>query len=63
LRLADALDNEHGGKVSSFSIAYDRPRVLLKLQGQGDLLLEKWALVKRFSLFEEVFGTRMAIVD
>jgi exopolyphosphatase / guanosine-5'-triphosphate,3'-diphosphate pyrophosphatase len=62
LRLADALDNEHG-KVSSFSMAYDRPRFLLKLQGQGDLLLEKWALVKRFPLFEEVFGARMAIVD
>jgi exopolyphosphatase / guanosine-5'-triphosphate,3'-diphosphate pyrophosphatase len=63
LRLADALDNEHGGKVSSFSMVYERPRFLLKLQGEGDLLLEKWALVKRFPLFEEVFGAKMAIVD
>lgn len=63
LRLADALDNEHGAKVSSLSMMYDRPRLLLTLQGEGDLLLEKWALAKRFPLIEEVFGVKMTIVN
>jgi exopolyphosphatase/guanosine-5'-triphosphate,3'-diphosphate pyrophosphatase len=63
LRLADALDTEHGGKVTNIAIEYDRPRLVLKLHGQGDLLLEKWALVKRTSVFEEVFGVKVAIAD
>jgi exopolyphosphatase/guanosine-5'-triphosphate,3'-diphosphate pyrophosphatase len=63
LRLADALDNEHGGKVAGFTVACDRPRFQIKLHGQGDLLLEKWALAKRTPLFEEVFGAKVAIID
>jgi exopolyphosphatase / guanosine-5'-triphosphate,3'-diphosphate pyrophosphatase len=63
LRIADALDTEHAGKVTSIAVEYDRPRFLVELQGQGDLLLEKWALVKRIPLFEEVFGVKVAIAD
>jgi exopolyphosphatase / guanosine-5'-triphosphate,3'-diphosphate pyrophosphatase len=63
LRIADALDNEHAGKVSGISVEYDRPRLVLKLHGQDDLLLEKWALVKRTPLLEEVFGVKVAIAD
>jgi exopolyphosphatase / guanosine-5'-triphosphate,3'-diphosphate pyrophosphatase len=63
LRLADALDNEHAGKVTDIAVEYNRPRLVLKLQGQGDLLLEKWALAKRTPLFEEVFGVKVAIAD
>jgi hypothetical protein len=36
---------------------------VLKLHGQGDLLLEKWALAKRIPLFEEVLGVKVAIAD
>jgi exopolyphosphatase / guanosine-5'-triphosphate,3'-diphosphate pyrophosphatase len=63
LRIADALDTEHAGKVTSIAIEYDRPRFVLKLHGQGDLLLEKWALAKRIPLFEEVLGVKVAIAD
>jgi exopolyphosphatase / guanosine-5'-triphosphate,3'-diphosphate pyrophosphatase len=63
LRLADALDTEHAGKVTDITMEYDRPRLLLKLHGQGDLLLEKWALAKRTPIFEEVFGVKVAIAD
>lgn len=63
LRIADALDTEHAGKVATFSVDYEKPRLLLNVQGQGDLLLEKWALVKRIPLFEEVFGVKVAIAE
>jgi exopolyphosphatase / guanosine-5'-triphosphate,3'-diphosphate pyrophosphatase len=63
LRIADALDNEHAGKVTGVAVEYDRPRFVLKLHGQDDLLLEKWALVKRIPLLEEVFGVKVAIAD
>jgi exopolyphosphatase / guanosine-5'-triphosphate,3'-diphosphate pyrophosphatase len=63
LRLADALDNEHAGKVTAITVEYNRPRLVLKLQGEDDMLLEKWALVKRTPLFEEVFGVKVAIAD
>jgi exopolyphosphatase / guanosine-5'-triphosphate,3'-diphosphate pyrophosphatase len=63
LRLADALDNEHAGKVTDITVEYNRPQLVLRLQGQGDLLLEKWALAKRTPVFEEVFGVKIAIAD
>jgi exopolyphosphatase/guanosine-5'-triphosphate,3'-diphosphate pyrophosphatase len=63
LRIADALDTEHAGKVTHFGMEYDRPRLFMKLQGQGDLLLERWALAKRSLFFEEVFGAKLSIVE
>ena len=33
----------------------------LRLQEEGRLLLEKWALLKRCPLFQEVFGTQLEI--
>ena len=63
LRLADALDTEHGGKVSDIDVAYERPQLMLRLHGEGDLLLEKWGLAKRTPIFEEVFGVKVAIAD
>jgi exopolyphosphatase / guanosine-5'-triphosphate,3'-diphosphate pyrophosphatase len=63
LRLADALDHEHAGKVSDIVVEDIRPRFVIKLHGQGDLLLEKWALVKRIPLFEEIFGVKVVIAD
>ena len=33
----------------------------LRLQEEGILLLEKWALLKRCPLFQEVFGTQLEI--
>ncbi len=35
----------------------------VKLRGKGDLMLEKWALDKRRTLFEEVFGVSLQISD
>lgn len=61
LRLADAMDNEHASKVESFSVEYKKPKFAITLKGEGDLLLEKWALMKKSAMFEEVFSVKFAL--
>ncbi|HUI31576.1 MAG TPA: Ppx/GppA phosphatase family protein [Candidatus Acidoferrales bacterium] len=63
LRLADAMDNEHASRVESFSVEYKKPKFAIHLKGQGDLLLEKWALMKKAEMFEEVFGVKVVVED
>jgi len=63
LRLADAMDNEHASKVSDFEIDYRKPRFTIKLYGEGDLLLEKWAMNKKAQMFEDVYSVRFAIAE
>lgn len=63
LRLADAMDNEHASKVESFSVEYKKPKFAIHLKGEGDLLLEKWALMKKAEMFEEVFGVKVIVED
>ena len=61
LRLADAMDNEHASKVSTFSVEYKKPKFVMKLKGEEDLLLEKWALMKKSAMFEEVFSVKFTL--
>jgi exopolyphosphatase/guanosine-5'-triphosphate,3'-diphosphate pyrophosphatase len=61
LRLADALDYEHGGKVNQIEVRTGRRSITLKLRGEGDLLLEKWALSKKSALFESVLPARVSV--
>jgi exopolyphosphatase / guanosine-5'-triphosphate,3'-diphosphate pyrophosphatase len=63
LRLADAMDNEHASKVSEFEVEYRRPKFLMRLRGEGDLLLEKWSLMKKAPMFEEVFSVRLVLEE
>ncbi len=63
LRLADAMDNEHASKVESFSVEYKKPKFAIHLKGEGDLLLEKWSLMKKAEMFEEVFGVKVIVED
>ncbi len=63
LRMADALDNEHASKVSGIHVDFRKPRLMLTLQGEGDLLLEKWALVKKAELFEETFSVELVVEE
>lgn len=58
LRLADALDREHQQRVSRVFLTEGEGRkMVLRLEGDGDLLLERWALRRKTGLFEKVFRT------
>lgn len=56
LRLADALDREHRQNVRDVRIDVSDGRVTLDIEGDGDLLLERWAVQKKSGLFEQTFG-------
>lgn len=63
LRLADAMDNEHASKVTDFVVEYKKPKFVVTLKGEGDMLLEKWALANKCALFEEVFSVKFSLSD
>jgi exopolyphosphatase/guanosine-5'-triphosphate,3'-diphosphate pyrophosphatase len=54
LRVADALDRGHGGKVSVRSVQAEGRAVRLRLSGAGEL--ERLRLEQKKELFEKVFG-------
>ena len=61
LRLADAMDVSHTHRVRGVSIRMMKNKWLLKLEGDGNLSLETWALEKRRALFQDVFGMKLEI--
>ena len=62
LRLADALDKEHGSKVKQIEIDFCPPKLMLRMRGRGDLLLESWAIATKSELFKDVFGVEVTAV-
>lgn len=63
VRLADAMDNEHAAKVVDFEVEYKKPKFSVRLHGEGDLLLEKWALARKSEMFEEVYSTKFLVEE
>jgi exopolyphosphatase/guanosine-5'-triphosphate,3'-diphosphate pyrophosphatase len=61
LRAADVLDREHRQVVRSVRARPKKGRVVLEVDAEGDLLLERWAAERKFRLFEEVFGKSLEI--
>jgi exopolyphosphatase/guanosine-5'-triphosphate,3'-diphosphate pyrophosphatase len=61
LRLADAMDHEHSSKVTGFTLDKKGKRFTLRLKGKGDLLLERWALLRKRDLFEKVFRGHLTV--
>jgi hypothetical protein len=61
LRLAEGLDREHANKVKSFKLTIHRKKVSLILRGEGDMLLERWALGYGSKLFEKTFKRKIVI--
>lgn len=63
LRIADALDREHRQGVRSVRATVGKGRVRLELDGQGDLLLERWALRSKGGLFADTFGMEVELAE
>jgi exopolyphosphatase/guanosine-5'-triphosphate,3'-diphosphate pyrophosphatase len=63
LRIADALDREHLGKVDGVRAAVDRAkgRVTLTISGKGDRELEEWTVHAKAELLRDVFDLDVAI--
>jgi exopolyphosphatase/guanosine-5'-triphosphate,3'-diphosphate pyrophosphatase len=61
MRLADALDVSHTGSVKDVQLEQQKDVWQLKLQGMGDLMLERWTLEKRLKLFQDVFGVKLKV--
>ena len=62
LRIADALDTSHTARVRDLRLEQRAGgNWQLKLLGEGDIMLEKWTLEKRKTLFQDVFGVKLEI--
>ncbi|MBI3581156.1 MAG: Ppx/GppA family phosphatase [Nitrospinae bacterium] len=61
LRLADAMDTEHDGLVTGFTLDLSKTKAVLRLRGNGDMLIEKWKLAKKCDLFEEFYQLKLVI--
>lgn len=62
LRLADALDRQHRQGVKDVEINVRGLDLELTIQGEGDLLLERWAVMQKKGLFEETYGYRLQLM-
>jgi exopolyphosphatase/guanosine-5'-triphosphate,3'-diphosphate pyrophosphatase len=61
LRAADVLDREHRQLVRTLVVRRADDAIHLDVAAEGEILLERWAAEKKFGLFEEVFGVRLAM--
>jgi exopolyphosphatase / guanosine-5'-triphosphate,3'-diphosphate pyrophosphatase len=61
LRVANALDRDRSGSVKGVDLSFKKPKFVMRLKGEGDLLLAKWALTTRSDMFEQVFGGKVAV--
>lgn len=61
LRLAEALDAEHRGQIRSVKARKAKGALLLKLEGPGDLLLERWAVQPSLAILNEALGVPVQV--
>lgn len=61
LRMADALDREHRQRVHRVEVSRRRGRLLLSVEGEGDLLLEGWSMKRKADLFATAFGIEVEV--
>ena len=62
LRIADALDREHRGKVREVRANAGKTRVRLEVDGADDRELEEWTVMHKAELFREVFALDIVLV-
>jgi exopolyphosphatase/guanosine-5'-triphosphate,3'-diphosphate pyrophosphatase len=63
LRLAEALDKGHSGALRSVTLDGQGADLKMILRGDGELLLERWAVAKRKDFFEDVFNVKVSISE
>jgi exopolyphosphatase/guanosine-5'-triphosphate,3'-diphosphate pyrophosphatase len=61
LRLANALDAEHGGKVSDLRVVREGGSWEVELEGAGDLTMELLSASARADMFVETFGRPLVV--
>ncbi len=61
LRIADALDKEHSGKIQRVEIRESEGRIEIVAGCNGELLLERWALEKKRDFFRRLFGAQVVL--
>lgn len=63
MRLADALDPSHTQRVTDAFLVEHKPGWGLRLAGTADLALEKWSVLKRRGLFQEIYGFTLEVEE
>jgi exopolyphosphatase/guanosine-5'-triphosphate,3'-diphosphate pyrophosphatase len=63
LRIADALDREHRGKVTDVSGRVEAETLVLEVVGSPDRELEEWTVRAKAGLLKEAFGLDVRMVD
>jgi exopolyphosphatase/guanosine-5'-triphosphate,3'-diphosphate pyrophosphatase len=63
LRVADALDREHRGKVTDVSARVEGEAVVLEVAGAPDRELEEWTVRAKAGMLKEAFGLEVKIAD
>jgi len=61
LRLGIALNKERRNRVSSLRVKTDKKQIELHLVGEGDLLLERWAVLQISDYMQEAFRKKLYI--
>lgn len=61
LRLADSMDISHSSLVNDVKLTETKDGWRIHLSGRNDMMLAGWALAKRKSLFEDVFGVTLEV--
>ncbi|MDX8403272.1 MAG: Ppx/GppA phosphatase family protein [Mariprofundaceae bacterium] len=61
LRLAIALNEDRRGRISHVEVAIDDDEITLQLEGEGDLLLERWSTLKLTDYIKQAFGHTLHI--
>lgn len=62
LRVADALDREHMGKVHAVSARRRKSAVELELESSASLALERWSLRRKGKLFQRTYGMPVRVL-
>lgn len=58
LRLADALDDSHLGKISKIALRLQDDKVVITATAQQDIALEQWTFAQKSDFFQTVYGLK-----